>query len=167
MKIIAFDPSSTCIGYAYGTEKEILGASRYVPPGGKAIGRIEQCVDFVYEMLDSAKPDTAIIEISSGKVHARAKHGGGAGLAVYGMAAGAIWATCYLHPQVDEIIGITETEWIGDLPGGMKRKAYRGLLARGLWPPYQEMETIDKGQDIADAILLFNWYVRRKLVTSD
>lgn len=90
-----------------------------------------------------------VVEITEGKVSRRHGSGGGAGLAVYGMAVGAFWWA--MHSVLRVCIATTENDWTAGVP-----KLRRSVVIRGLFPSYALID--DPGLDVADAIGLAIWY---------
>ena len=154
--IMAFDPSSTCTGWAIGEKSKVVKAG-YVKPKQSlaAIERIEETICEVVGLLEFYKPDAVIIEETSGKIHNRIKKSNPSGLAVYGMAVGAVYATCVMHVirQRCSVDTVKENEWTH----GSKKSA-RQVMAGIYYPDYGEMKEFDKGMDISDAICLLEWY---------
>ncbi len=157
--VMAIDPSSSCVGWALGA---VEASDMWVNNGGlikpkaglQPIERVQAIVGQLWGLLESFKPQVVVVEIPGGKSHRRVKAAAGAGLSIYGMAAGAVWSTCYLHPDVGETHGLVESNWT---PGLLKR--HRPGRARILWPAYAHQAKADKGQDLADAVCMLNhWW---------
>lgn len=159
--LLALDPSSSCtgwaVGYRYGNKAEVIRADRLraASKGKTAIARIQWQTDALWEIIEGHQPTAAIIEITSGKVNIARHTGGGAGLGVYGMAVGALWQACRLHPDCGAVHTVTENEWTR----GFRKKAARATRAVMIWPPYADVK--DAGWDIADAICLLDWFAGR------
>lgn len=169
MRILALDPSSSCVGWAVGDvtrdrdgrpQFAVLDAGRLV--GKKAHAYTDRCDQFARDLTAlvaaalTRGPDltlTALVEIPGGKVHTGRHGGGGAGLSVYGFACGALWATLAAPPHGNRVtrVGIRAEEWTGG-----HSKAKRALVAKRLWPPYAPER--DPGGDIADAVALAAWW---------
>ena len=104
-----------------------------------------------------------VLEIPSGKVHARRHLGGGAGLSVYGMAAGAIlWAAVKAMGGIVSLVCcVKETEWTRGVPKGERQR--RVALA---YPAYREAMGKDSPGDVADAIGLGDWWYAKRTCRS-
>jgi hypothetical protein len=155
--ILALDPSSTCIGWAKADNGRIVEAGRIRPEKGKAepLDRIlSMLADLMLVLLACRDfPRIVVVEIPSGHVGAR-HHGGGAGLATYGMAVGAVYA--YLQSYRCRTVPVKENVWTRGRP---KAQRQRELLLT--WPEYRKLR--DPGGDIADAAGLALWYMEHKL----
>jgi Holliday junction resolvasome RuvABC endonuclease subunit len=167
MKVLALDPSSTRCGYALlaGLAADDLVEFGYLTPGAKrttAIERIEDLVFEVRQLAADAKLTDIVIEISSGKV-GRRHAGGGAGLAVYGMAAGAIWAAlqCTVCPRVT-VHTVIENVWTQG-----KAKSRRARVLAMLYPRYGAAVSRgqDGGLDAADAIGIGRWFLEERTLS--
>ncbi len=157
--ILALDPSSTRTGYAVLTEQETLREAGFLTPGKRtdpAAVRIAAMVEDLMGLLGAIKPDAVVIEWTTGKVGRRRHHGGGAGLAVYGVALGALWqAACfYTKSSGGRVELVAENDWTDGRP-----KAERTAAIARLYPQYQAER--DPGGDMADAIGLGGWWIRR------
>lgn len=165
--ILALDPSSTRTGWAWfsaGTLREagyMTGAKRSDP----AIARIAAMDEQVRELVEQIRPRVVVVEITSGHVQARHK-GGGAGLATYGMAVGALAIgasrsmvelvlRAYDIPSLYGVYTVAENEWTRSRN---KRVRQRALAART--PGYDASK--DAGADAGDAIQIGEWYLERE-----
>jgi len=157
--VLAFDPSSTCTGWAAGV---IHGKDVWPEHGGllkppakadSKMKRIEWMVRSVFDLVTKFKPANVVIEIPGGKQHGSIK-GRASGLTIYGMAAGAIWCAVFMHPHKC-VLEAAETTWTTG-QGSKTTRAQRALM---LWPPYKDIK--DSGNDLSDAICLLDWYGRR------
>ena len=112
MKALALDPSSTRTGYAVAEGPgELLEAGALAPKrSADAVERIKAMVQDLDELIEEHQPDVVIVEVPDGKVHGRRKHAGGAGLSVYGMAAGAMLDACWRSWGI-HVHAVTPTQW--------------------------------------------------------
>ncbi len=162
MTIFSIDPGSKRTGWAVLTEHEqllqagILTGSKGTDPAEFRIAAM--CKD-LRALLDEWKPDTVLLEWSSGHVGQRRHHGGGAGLAVYGIAIGALWQTAVQWSMSDGraavVRCIDENVWTNKV-----RKEDRTLAVAQHFPQYHVEE--DPGGDIADAIGLGLWWAMER-----
>ena len=151
---LAIDPSSTCTGWAIAKDGKIVNGGLIRPKASwSAIRRVEAMVDGILPLAHDAV--NVVVEIPSGKQAGRIK-GRAQGLTTYGMAAGAVYGALYaLHDC--QMIPITEAQWTGS-----RRKKDRPILAAGLWHGYSDQAETDKGMDLADAICLLDWWLRKE-----
>lgn len=153
MKLLALDPGSIRTGYAIFRDGVLVDAGHLrAPKDWTLVERIYALVADLRKLIDETKPGMMLIEITSGKVQAR-HGGGGAGLAIYGVAVGALWATCM---QLGNVEAVLENVWTGGVP---KTKRQRAIAAE--FPRYRAIASKDSGGDIADAIGLGMWYLSR------
>jgi len=163
--IFSIDPSSTVTGWAvmecptkallnFGV---LLNATTRADP----YHRIDAMCLHLHKLLDTYDPPTILLEWTTGKTAAR-HTGGGAGLAIYGVAVGALWreavnwtAKLTRQGKAAVVVGILENTWTR----GMS-KSSRQLAAQSLYSRY-DMKA-DKGGDISDAIML-NYYYQQEL----
>ena len=154
MKVLALDPSSTCVGYAVlATARQLLDAGRLTPTRERddANARIRAMAADLRRVLAEYPDAVVVVEDTSGKV-GRGRHGGGgAGLAVYGKALG------YLIRVVEEATGrepalVLENVWTAG-----KSKAVRQRRVAATFPGYPADD--DPGGDVADAIGLAAWWI--------
>jgi len=157
--ILALDPSSSRTGYALLTEQETLREAGLLKPGKTTDPAAERigamCLDLA-ELLAALAPDVIVIEWTSGHVGRKRHRGGGAGLAVYGIAIGALWqvARHYAAPAGARVEIVAENDWTDGVP----KPDRIGNIAR-LYPAYNPAR--DTGGDAADAIGLARWWIRR------
>ncbi len=160
MTVLAIDPSSTLTGYAVMPngmtiiEAGLLGPKKTAHP---AIMRIEAMVDGLADVIESTQPEHILIEIPSTKSAERIKHFKGAGLAIYGFAAGAMWWQCFSMGRVGgvPVTAIDAELWTNRVP---KFKRQQNVCMA--FPQYDPEK--DKGGDIADAIGLACWWFSRQ-----
>jgi Holliday junction resolvasome RuvABC endonuclease subunit len=150
MKLLALDPSSTCTGYAIGTSwRHLLEAGKLKPKraADKALIRIRTMCWELEKLIEEHAPDRVVVEVPSGKTHHRlgknVSH-----LPIYGMAVGAVLATCWHLGLVTDTTA--DNEWTRGKPKD-DRKAY----IAGMFKSYDASQ--DKGGDVADAIGLMLW----------
>ncbi len=151
-KIIAIDPSSKCTGYAVlDGPCKIIDAGLLKPrrQSHPAIIRIGDMVNDALGIIAEHDLKGGVVEITEGKVSRRHGTGGGAGLAVYGMAVGAFWWA--MHSALGMCIATTENNWTHGVT-----KARRAVVVRGMFPTYRSID--DPGLDVADAIGLGLWF---------
>lgn len=155
--IIALDPSSTAIGYAVlrRIDGGIIDAGLITPDKKTDLPlvRIRAMLEELTLLICEAEPQAAVIEVTSGKVGKRHK-GKGAGLAVYGMAVGAVWQLC-CNVEFLEVAPVLENDWT-DGAGKSKRLS----LLSATEPKYKRER--DPGGDVGDAIGLGRWWLRRQ-----
>ena len=166
--IMALDASSNAVGWGecYCDGPTIMsvvgGLIRPKKRRAAAMDRIDSMVEQLLELLDErtevqGPPSTIVVEIPSGKTHRRLKSKNPHGLAIYGMAVGAVRQACHQWDYGVEIVDVDANEWTG---GG--RKASRVKIALALAPSYAQLLSIDKGRDASDGICLAHWYARRR-----
>jgi len=112
------------------------------------------------ELLDEWQPGTVLIEWSSGHVGRRRHKGAGAGLAVYGIAIGALWQVAMAWSTSGEprerqaqVCCLKENLWTNGVP-----KEDRIAAVAQRFREYRIED--DPGGDIADAIGLGLWWIR-------
>lgn len=157
--LLAIDPSSTRTGYAL---LRLPGGS-VIEAGSlsgrrqdRAIGRAMDIGDEVARLVADVRPDTIVIETPGthgGRSQSR-RNTGGFGLALYGMAVGIIYRAAWQTGV--EVIPISAHEW----PGGRSKQGRAVALAM-INPAYRAVAAHDKGRDVADAIELGQWWIRR------
>jgi hypothetical protein len=133
----------------------------------EAIDHIRTMRILLFGLLWKYKPDTILIEWTSGKVNKQHK-GGGAGLAIHGASVGALWveAEHWLvehnrlesPARVAQVICVAENEWTRKVP-----KTVRQMAVMQQWPIYAEQaKVLDPGADAADAIGMIDWWVQER-----
>lgn len=154
--LAAFDPSSTAVGYCFSTgpaRDHVLDAGVIKPNPGctkTAEQRIRSMLIDVRKLMAEHQPGTAVIEKPSKHVHGDQKHkGAGAGLAIYGMGVGAVWATVEAALGAD-VTMIDPNAWTRG-----HRKSRRAAVIRVTHGLSAEKDT---GADCADAIELSQWW---------
>lgn len=170
MKILAIDPSSTRTGWALfrGGALQNFGAIGPFPRRFTVAQRVaEMCSSVVTKCL-LYDPDVVVFEWTSGKV-GKTHRGRGAGLAMHGVAIGAIWqaVVAWERERFDAKGGIetpieliNENTWTRAVP-----KATRQHAVKTEYPQYHMMA--DKGGDIADAIGLGDWWLKERSVRKE
>lgn len=151
--IVGIDPSSTTTGYARMTlAGELVDAGRFIAPRKDTpLRRILYMRQAVAELVRGVP--AVVIEITTGKVAARHR-GGGAGLAVYGMAVGAILVEA--EHVCDNVLAVTENVWTEGV-----RKMQRRREIAVMFPAYSAIVKRDPGGDVSDAIGLCLWWLRQ------
>lgn len=161
MIILAIDPSSSITGFALLDEAEKLLDAGTLRPNKRTDAsefRIAAMCDDLETILIATNPDIVVIEWTSGKVGRRRHKGHGAGLAIYGLAIGAIWRTATAwaarRKPVGQVVTVLENDWTA-----WKSKEERSKLIAREYPKIDFSK--DTGGDIADAIGLGVWFARR------
>ena len=154
--ILALDPSSVTIGYALMSGPNVLREGGKLNPQKTRLAsliRIEQLAADLVALIKDSKPETIVIEITSGKVAKRHGSGGGAGLGVYGMAVGYFLRTCQERLPARWVVAVEENTWTEGVPKKKRTQAIASIF-RNYKP-----ET-DVGGDVADAIGLGRWWLQ-------
>ena len=102
---IMIDPSSTRTGYAIMRSPDVVIEAGYLTPKrqrDEAVDRIATMATDLKELLIEHQPRRIVIEIPSGKVHARLA-GQVSSLATYGMAVGAMLRVAWDHPDRERV----------------------------------------------------------------
>jgi len=170
--VVGVDPSSSVTGCGVlSATGELVDAWKLTPKTRKydqtAIQRIDTMCAELWDVLELAQPQVVVVEITSGKVGQRHK-GDGAGLAVYGMAVGAMWRVVWTwiarrnHNATSEweCVPVPENVWTA---GVAKRKRMANI--ERIYSGYDPAD--DRGGDVADAIGLAAWWLtdhRRRLM---
>lgn len=158
--ILALDPSSTRTGYALLSRGGQLGEAGLLKPAktaDPAACRIETMCQDLRELLETAGPATVVIEWTSGKIARRGRGRGinGAGLAIYGIAVGALWREVCNYCSQDRQRRcqlIAENIWTA----GTAKAKRQAMIARR-FARYDPAS--DPGGDVADAIGLGCYYL--------
>ncbi len=156
MWILAIDPGSKRTGWALMRTGAIHYAGYLESKVKTPIDRVRWMirdlrVQLMIRGLCSELDLTIVIEITSGKVNRNRHGGGGAGLAVYGMAVGMIVQACSKWVPLDRLHTPTENEWTGSTS-----KAKRIRIAQAEYPDNDAKA--DPGADMADAIAMCAWW---------
>ena len=158
MKLIALDPSSSCTGYAVFANGKLIDAGRLRgKSAATALYRISAMrLDLLNELLAEHQPQTIVIEMPLEKQHTRTP-GKKSGLPIWGMAAGALWATClqYADETTDgpcSVYPVSNTLWTRG-----KSKDARQLAVKMEHKGYDPAK--DRGADVSDAIALGQWWL--------
>ena len=171
MKILALDPSSTRTGYAVMTGAESVEEAGYLRPSrtrDKPEARIDAMCDDLGELLETHKPQRAVIEVPSGRPGKGAKRGATGQLATYGVAVGELRRVCKdMLPALQTgswsaplVKSVTEREWTHG-----RTQASRRRWAASVWPAYRESMAKDSGADVADALLIGEWWFNQLAAT--
>ncbi len=152
--MIAFDPSSTALGWAAdATDGGDVRFGVYRPPERRtAIERIDLVVERADELVREHRADQAVVEVTTGKVNPRRHGGRGAGLAVYGGAVFAVRQLLRDRLGRANVYDVLENEWTRG-----RSKASRIAVVAATTPDYDAAG--DKGGDAADALLLREWWL--------
>jgi len=163
MKILALDPSSTCVGYALLARDKSLLAGGVIKPDKASASSYERICSLrrdLRTLLDELNPDTILVEWTKGKVGHRRHLGQGAGLAVYGAGVGAIAAEADNWSQQRQplvpVIAVLENDWTRGVPKEVRQK-----VIEQKYPQYKS--GMDLGGDIADAIGLAVFWLQWRL----
>ena len=157
MKLLALDPSSSAIGYSVSTgpaREHVIDAGVLRPSkkSAPAIERIRSMLVDVQALLQEHEPGAAVIEQPSQHVN-KGHKGGGAGLATYGMAVGAVWGV--VEVRIKEVKLVQPNTWTRG-----RRKTTRAVLVH---LEHEIDAEADKGMDCADAIAIGQWWWERLL----
>lgn len=157
--ILAFDPSSSAIGFAAMRSPGDLaqvGIIRPEQPKASALTRLPDMLDEARALVLDIMPSAIAIEMP-GK-HAR-KHGKqtGAALGIYGAACGMVWQLCrMLAYWPDErlkgmqVLAVDSGQW------SRSSKEARHLGVHAQFPMYRRLR--DPGMDASDAVALAQWF---------
>jgi hypothetical protein len=164
--VLSIDPGSKRTGWAVLTQREqllqagVLTGDKTADP---AEFRIAAMCRGLRELLDEWQPGTVLIEWSSGHVGRRRHKGGGAGLAVYGIAIGALWQVAVAWARSckppAQVRCIEENLWTNRVP---KEDRIAAIAQR--FREYHSED--DPGGDIADAIGLGLWWTKQQSLVS-
>lgn len=168
--IFSLDPSSTRTGWAFMKPPEqLVRAGLLLPDDPRASSevRVGDMCSGLWQLLNLWLPRTILIEFTSGKVGRRHGTGGGAGLAIYGVAVGALWreVCAWIRYQLPEdqinteVVLIRENQWCR----GVNKKD-RQIAIAALFSAYRIEQ--DPGGDIADAVGMAVWYLREQRMRS-
>ena len=162
MKILSIDPSSTKTGYAVFDdakrgEKLIEAGNVHGKADARPLDRVEAMIQELYIILTEHEVNTILIEIPDGKVHGRLQGVNMGGLAIYGMAVGAVWWA--MRGRWAGVKPISVNEWTNGVP-----KAERAATTQ-LRHPEQDL-TKDSGHDAADAIGMADWWLANRAVNT-
>lgn len=152
-KLLAFDPSSSCTGWALGLrddrDLQVCQADLLRPPG-KVTGwlKVRWMAVQARKVIAQCKPDQIIIEVPDGKIQGGIKKA--AGLSIYGAAVGAIDNEC---GRAAFTVAVTPRQWVGNF-----KKSQRPVRAAMLWSGYAAIAGKDRGKDIADAVCLLDHF---------
>lgn len=152
-RVLAFDPSSTCVGWADLRDGVVAAAGReYAPKSWPPGDRLRAIADGLAETFaDAFRADrriTAVIEVPGTDLHGRRDP---RGLILVGEAAGICrgLAEAYDAP----VCRVEAQAWIGG-----RSKTGRRAAAAAAWAGYRAAD--DPGFDTADAIELGLWFHR-------
>lgn len=157
--ILGVDPSSTATGYALlwcGDARVLEAGLLKVQARWPVLKRVDAMVADLAGVLDEWDVGRAVIEVPSGKVHRGRHGGGGAGLSLYGLAAGAMRQLLIARLGAEAVSSVTAEQWTGG-----KRKQARNLLLAAEIGSYAAVRSSDRGGDVGDAIALGRWWWRR------
>lgn len=154
--LLSLDPSSTCTGYAVFDWRamRLIEAGRLRPIQSKSSeARIDQMLNDLDVLFAECKPSVVVIEVPTGRQYSR--KGRQSSLAVWGFAAGAVWASVRGWAKVSDctICQVSNVEWTR---GRSKESRIRRASMYGEYDSAK-----DGGGDAADAICLAEWWNRR------
>jgi len=162
--LLAIDPSSMRTGCAVMDFNGKLLDMLFIKPNAadKPSDRIlYQCADIRGGLDNRIFGDLTriVIEGTAGKINKKRNKGQGAGMAVYGMAVGAMWMTCCgwsLASKYGCVVTIVaENDWTRGVP-----KKQRAINMSLLYPQYKPY--LDPGLDVGDAIGLGMWWLNEQ-----
>lgn len=141
--------------------ERLIKAAAFLPDKDKhpPLMRIETMLVDLAHTLQSFNPDVIVIEVPSSHVNKKRHKGGGAGLAIYGLAVGHIRREClaFVAGTDKQLIDVDSQDWTQ----GTTKYHRQGIVACQ-FPQYIPSE--DPGGDVADAIALGVWYLTMRKV---
>lgn len=159
LHILAFDPSTTCTGWArIHRDGGLLACGKFDLDRHPAANRPQILFDAVRALANDKRsiPDTDFaIEWPGQHSHRRIKGATGAGLAVYGTGPGIVYGALRSLVPDNRIHRFTPADWN---PNGAS-KIGRAHFNRSIHPAYSNVA--DKGYDISDAISIGEFAFRR------
>lgn len=158
MTWLSLDPSSTRTGYAAWDVDRMLEAGTLRPDRVRddVFVRINAMVRDLRGLVDGGdvgRVEVVVMEVPSGRVGRGARAGATGHLAIYGVAVGALWATCGAMGL--EVVTTTERDWTRGVPA-RRRQAIVSASVRGY-----DAGT-DSGADVSDAIGIGQWWIRER-----
>lgn len=166
MRLLSIDPSSTATGWALLQRGDVQCMGVIKSSKKDYWDRIVIMGDGVLNLARMYQPAHIVIESSSKHVN-RSHRGGGAGLAHYGEAVGAVCA--WLVARGYPIHRVPANEWTSGYKsiGNRRKKAtkeQRQTIIGIEFPKYMAKAVAmeDRGMDISDAIALGSWWLREK-----
>lgn len=152
--------SGWCIARPYGDAGVSIidaGTLNYLPEhGDNPYLRVADMLRALDALMQVHLPDDYVVEVTSGKVNRKRHKGGGAGLATFGMAVGALWTFGRMWRPPDGakrpvVVPVSENLWKG---GFGKLKSV--LVTKRNFKKYAPQE--DPEFNVADAVALAVWY---------
>lgn len=158
-RVISLDTSSSCTGAAVfecggGPSPRLIHAARLQakPKNRPAYERIDQIVDQALALVETYHVDLAINETTTGKTSSR-HSGHGAGLAIYGVAVGAVRQAMKARLGKQKVIDVLENDWTQ-----RTTKLDRWYYCKASYPSFAGVWKADDGDyDASDAAYLFYW----------
>lgn len=165
--VLGLDPSSTRTGFGVlSVDGELLDAGYLKPRSAKApaMERIGDMLQDLDELLDRWRPLEVAVEVPSQHVNTKRHEGGGAGLALYGFAAGTMWMLCRMvlgKLALEEsgrgggVYTVNPETWTRGTPKSVRRQE---IAIR--FPQYAQAlrnGQKDTGGDVSDGIGLALW----------
>jgi Holliday junction resolvasome RuvABC endonuclease subunit len=159
MRILSLDPSSSAIGWAMmsGPPDRLLAFHLIRSGSSNSVTRIDRMTRDLLAVANEHTPDVVVMEWATGKVHRRVRaQSAGAGLATLGQAQGSYRAA--LMADGFDVRTVTDGEWTC----GVSKDARADRVAFE-WADYRAWRPKDHGLDVADAIGLGAFWLRREL----
>ena len=157
MKIVSIDPGSIIAGYAVMENGALIDAGLIKPQkqNNPSDMRIAVICTEIDALIKAEEPDIVVLEWTTGKVGKNRHKGGGSGLAIYGIAIGAIWQTIRQIMNTRNIVLIDES-WTR----GIKKKDRLADLELSC-SAYDRSKDAATG-DMGDAICLAQYYLQER-----
>lgn len=151
--LLALDPSSTCTGYArYDAAGKLVDAGKLVPVGKTWLQRFRSLAVDLDALLAETGPDRIVIEVSTSK-YGTARSRGAFTAGVYHAAWGYLLKAC--DDSGCQVSEVEANEWTKGWS-----KSSRAVAAGARYCQYDPAK--DRGGDVADAICLGEWFLRRR-----
>ena len=166
MVILSIDPSSTRVGVAMLRPDETLAKGMLISPptqsGGVKLTAVERIEGIIARLhcsinLGSLLLDAVLVETPSQHTHRYAKGSGGAGLALYGMAVGAVWQWCRGRFGPEIVHAVPVDEWASGSSAKRRTTHIRAQYPSVDWSK-------DSGADLSDAIAMGLWWMNRQRI---
>lgn len=157
-RLLTLDPASIRTGYAVTTAGPALVEAGVLRPKRcvDTFERITAMADEVAALLLETEPRHILLEVPSGHMHVH--KGGGAGLTIYGFAAGAVHRACVEYVRWRSGVRtwtVNEQTWTHGV-----RKEARAKKMCMVFRSYRACRPKDRGYDVADALGLADWWWR-------
>jgi len=180
LTVLSVDPSITCTGWSLFRGPDELVAFGKIKPDGRQFehwSTIDQTASIIRQLADvitgtipmHCYPRMSLVEVTIGKTSSR-HQGAGSGLATYGFVVGAVWqamtqleAMGRANDRGPYAIPIYENDWIGSRGADKSARAIAVEAIFGEDSGYTAVS--DPGADIADSVLMAQWWFDRELIT--